>query len=471
MSLRHRFRARRNRLSRAEYLAKLDLERASAGSFNQDYYVDASQYSYESGAGSYGETVRNNRTVNRSIRRGDFKTTTPYKTIVTNISGSTMVGFLTSTSSPYGTSSRHRLRSYADAVPTWWGGYSSSVPLRQNLFSSAQLASLTKMRKLAPTWDILTSAVELRETLSSIKGAATWTATLIKHVSVRDIPNIIRHLRLKSTPKNRRKIRSFYDVGNGYGVYYRDYDCLTLRVGDVMSNLWMNYRYSFMPTILDIQDAMIALAAPSRASDYELSTQVTLRESQLSDTDLGWIPTFWQYDTLVQYHKRLSLNGSVRIRVRFSFYEDILSRLNPNTLLSFTKTAWETVPFSWMVDWVLGISDYLQLLDLSSIVQKSDVCVMERGTTELSHYLVGYRANYPNSPGYSGDCKVTFAPGQGVSTGSVFFFERSVGSIVVPDWSPEETWYKWRRGLDTAALSWRSVKNSLSEPLDPRRFR
>lgn len=471
MSLRHRYRARRDRLSKAKYLAKLDKERETQGSFNNDTWIDTTAYARDSGAGgTYGEYLRNYRTVNRTINRGDFKTTTPYSHTVVELNGSTLVVLRTSGTRPNGEYSARRLRSYMDASVTWWGGYDVTVPLRRELVNSTQTALLSKMRQLAPTWDVLTSVVELRKTLSSLKGAATWFATLIKHVSLRNIPSIIRHLRLKSTPAHRRRIKSYYNVGDGYGVYHRLADGTGIRVIDVMSRLWMGYRYTMMTAIYDMQDAMIALAAPKRSDEFELSAQVTLKDGFFKDSDLGWINTYWTYDTLVRYHQRFSAQGSLRMKARFSFYEDILSRLNPDTIISMAKTTWELVPFSWVADWFLGISNYLSLLELNNLVQKSDVCVTEKGSTDYSIYLSGYKWNDPETPGYSGVTNLELAPGQGVSTGRHFYFNRSVGSLDVPSWSPSESWYTWKRGLDTASLSWGKVKNSLNDVLDPRKF-
>lgn len=472
MSLRRQYRVRRNRLTKAEFLAKLDEQRRTAGSFNQDTWVDASIYANESGAGgTYGEYLRKSRSVNRTIRRGDFHTTTPYHLEVVELNGSTMVGFQTSQKTPRGGYSAKRLRSFGDAATAWWGGYNVTVPLRQQLLDSSQKALLSKIRGMAPTWDILTSVAELRETLSSLKGAATWTSTLIKHVSLRDVPNIIRHLRLKSTPKSRRRISSYYDAGNGFGVYHRQADGTGIRVIDVFSKLWMDYRYAMMPIIYDMQDAMIALASPKRADGYQLSTQVTLRTSYFDDADYGWVNVFWRYDTMVQYHRRLNIAGSLRKRAKFSFYEDILNRLNPNTIISMVKTAWELVPYSWVADWFLDISGYLSLLELHNLISKSDICVTERGSVDFSLYLKGYKWNDPETPGYSGQTNLLFAPGNGVSTGRHFYFDRSIGTVSVPSWDPSESWYTWKRGLDTASLSWAKIKNSLTDVLDPRNFK
>lgn len=397
--LRRRFRSRRVRLSKAEFLAQLDEARKHEGSFDRSQSFNVSPYYWESGIGGgpYFCVKQASKAVTRSIRRGNFKTTTPYRKTVYELNGSTGVGFKTSIKNPQGSYTQKRWRYYADASVQWWGGYSVSQNMRNSLVSASQVALLSKMRGLAPTWDILTSAAELKETLSSIKGAATWFATLIKHVSLRNAHGILRHLRLKKTKANKRRIIACYTDSNGINHYYSSPRSVPFQQLDVMQNLWMNYRYSMMTTIYDMQDAMIALAAPKRAEDYELKVQVTLKDSYYSSGSLGWITCFGSAkDTLVNYSKSLSIDGSMRKKAWFSFYEDILSRLNPNTIISMCKTAWELVPFSWVADWFLGISDYLQLLELNSLVQRSDVCVTERGTVRLAYYLTGYKASYPD---------------------------------------------------------------------------
>lgn len=167
----------------------------------------------------------------------------------------------------------------------------------------------------------------------------------------------------------------------------------------------------------------------------------------------------------MNYAHSLSIDGSIRKKAWFSFYEDILDRLNPNTIISMCKTAWELVPYSWVADWFLGISDYLQRLELGSLIQKSDVCVTERGNVRSAYYLAGYRAADPGSPGYSASTEIVETPGSGVSVGTSFYFNRSIGSVSVPSWSPSESWYTWKRGLDAASLSWQNVRSSLHEYL------
>lgn len=464
--LRRRFRTRRARLSRAEFLAQLDEARKHAGSFDRSQRFNVSPYYWESGIGGgpYYDTKRVEKSVTRNIRRGDFKTTTPYRKYVYELNGSTGVGFMTSIRGPDRSYTLRRWRSFSDPSPQWWGGYNVSQGMRSKLIDASQVALLSKMRNMAPTWDILTSAAELKETLSSLKGAATWFATLIKHVSTRNASGILRHLRLKKTKANKRRIVSCYTDSNGINHYFSSPGSVPFKQLDVMQNLWMSYRYSMMTTIYDMQDAMIALAAPKRAKDYELKAQVTLKDSYFSVGSSGWIPCYGRgYDTLVDYSNSLSINGSIRRKAWFSFYEDILDRLNPNTIISMCKTAWELVPFSWVADWFLGISDYLQLLELGSLIQKSDVCVTERGEVRSAYYLKGYKVEVPDLPGYSGSTELVEAPGSGVSVGSSFYFDRSIGSVSVPSWSPSESWYTWKRGLDAASLSWQKVKNSLHE--------
>lgn len=59
------------------------------------------------------------------------------------------------------------------------------------------------------------------------------------------------------------------------------------------------------------------------------------------------------------------------------------------------------------------------------------------------------------------DYTITKAPSQGVYTSTSFYFDRSLGSVSVPQWAPSETWYNWRRGLDSSSLAWNQVKKGL----------
>lgn len=443
--------------SEADYQSAKLAARLSKGTYNHDYTISTSEY-----IGSTQTTVRDSEFVTRTYVNGDHKGIFPYHLVKYKSSGSSFVGIKAHYVNQWNNIYLNLCRQKDDTDAAWWGGYDVTGPRRSDLISRSQSALLSKIRSDMPTWDILTDAVELRETISSLKGAATWTANLLKHVSRRDVAGIIKHLRLNETRRTRKRVKACVLIPGSagqamrYRYYVQDYRP-PVRVIDAMSNLWMSYRYSFMTTIYSIEDAMIALAAPKRSKDYENSAQVTLRDDY-SSSKASWSPSYGRAYASFQFGSILRISGSIRKHALYSFYESLEDRLNPNTILSFVKTAWEVVPYSWVADWALGISDYLSLLELDSLLCKSQVSVTEKGNVYKSDYFMGVRTgdDVPIK-----DYTITKAPSQGVFTSTSFYFDRSLGSVSVPQWAPAETWYNWRRGLDGSSLAWNQVKKKL----------
>lgn len=444
--------------SEEAYRAAKKLSSLSRGTYNRDAAINTSAYI----GGSGGTIKRDSVSDSRTFVYGDGKAPLPYHRVVYKNSGTSFVGVKAHYVNPWNDMYLNLCRAYSDTDAAWWGGYDVTVQRRADLISRSQSALLSRIRQDMPTWDILTDAVELKKTLSSIKGASTWTATLIKHVSKRDVGGIIRHLRLHENKRTRKRVSMCVLLPKGdqgkydYKYFIPDYRS-PVRVIDAMSNLWMSYRYSMMTVIYSMQDALIALAAPKRAKDYENKVQVTLKDD-ISSSGSVWLPCYGIGYTSFKYGDILRISGSIRKKAFYSFYESLVDRLNPDTLISLTKTAFEIIPYSWVADWFLGISDYLSLLELHNLLCKSSVVITEKGSVYRSVYFMDVDAGGSKSVK---DFTITLAPSNGVFTSTSFYFDRSLGNVSAPQWAPTESWYTWKRGLDSSALAWNNIKHKL----------
>lgn len=393
---------------------------------------------------------KDNVSVNRTLKKGDFRTTTPYRKEVFTQRGLPLLyyqwGFYeSSTWHPSGKGAK------ATDIPTasWWGGYTDSSSMRSKLSTASQSALLSKIVNDAPNWDVLTDLAEGKETVGLLRDTASKFIDLTSMVKRRDIMSIAKFFKVSTTKRGLKRLRRrIYPVRTlgGYGV----------TVGSCMSNLWMSYRYGFMPMIYSMQDAMIAFNA-SFAKGVSLTSQVTLGDSLFAETSApGSTSTGYKATN----KSSRSCRGSFRKKAYFNYTNSMLARLVGNPFATVARTTWELVPFSFVADWFVGIGDYLDNLQVDTLVPTSSVNVTEKGTTRLVNWFE------PNGAidGYSH----TIAKFYGTSAESTHFkFERSVGSLSVPGIDLSQSWYTFKRSIDSACLLWQRFNKNLNEYVDP----
>lgn len=144
-----------------------------------------------------------------------------------------------------------------------------------------------------------------------------------------------------------------------------------------LSDLWLEYQYGWRPLIADIFNAAEDL--PKAYSNKDLKVDVRVRGSHetrnsVPNARFVGIPTssigLWLTDNCVaikriQYVARI--HGSIRVA-------ETTGVLNP------ASVAWELVPFSFIVDWILPIGDYIANLGTASLASGSELCMT---TTEI----------------------------------------------------------------------------------------
>lgn len=166
----------------------------------------------------------------------------------------------------------------------------------------------------AGAWDIATEVAEaLRETIPSIIDACAHI--IRKYLEVR------------------KKIKTLRKNSISEGSLKAD-----------IASLWLNFRYGIGPLAYSIQDGLAYL-------EYQQQRYQTYRD--------GVTKTYnFEHDDLV---------GSVKVThrcvVRDLFDPALLGRYNTSGLkINFYDTAWQLLPASFIIDWVLNVGDVLTTL-------------------------------------------------------------------------------------------------------------
>lgn len=263
------------------------------------------------------------KSVNKTPKRGDFIHTTDYTKQVTTVRGIAFAGYRWR----YDKGKTHTVgRSQVSAGgtwygPAWYGGYSSTIDMRANMLSMAQSALNAKVLDDFPSWDILTDAAELKETIGFFGSLASSIKEVAVGVLTRSPKRVLRGFGVSATQRRvrhvNRVIQDAYEVGNtGHQTF------------TAISSLWMSYRYGLMPTIYSMQDALKALCAPENAREYWATAQVTIPDTYFSDsvTTVTSGIAHSSYKT----HIAMTCSGSIRMKSYHRYTEGVKARLMAN---------------------------------------------------------------------------------------------------------------------------------------------
>lgn len=110
-----------------------------------------------------------------------------------------------------------------------------------------------------------------------------------------------------------------------------------------IADVWLNFRYNIMPTVYLIEDLVEAYGAPESLFLRDRSRVVT--NVPFYDVRHPWIP-----------NKEVALTERVMIKSRLE-----LSSRKFDQQFSFNavKTAWELIPLSFVIDWVISVGDFI----------------------------------------------------------------------------------------------------------------
>lgn len=211
---------------------------------------------------------------------------------------------------------------------------------------------------------------------------------------------------------------------------------ISYRQGKIgLSALWLELQYGWYPLVGDIEDAAAYIGWAVGAGDYKPTRLKAQREMRLVTVKY---PSSWA----ITHTKVLS-----HIKMQY-----VITNLqakpitNLPSVASAAAVAWERLPWSFVGDWIIPVSSYLQALRTASDL---------RGTVVLTVTRTDTQTEPAHNPGF---VKKWWDAGSGLQSKFVrTTVLRTVTSEIspptpLPDLSPDSVYKNWERAVNSVAL-------------------
>lgn len=174
------------------------------------------------------------------------------------------------------------------------------------------------------TYDILTELAELPETVKYLYAIVKEIITLFRGT--------------------RKKVRDLSKLRHGETEAAH-----AARLADLVSGLWLEFRYAVMPLCYSANDALELLAV-------DASRYLTFRHGESSQITVRHFGEDYQVQTIDRCY----------IKRRYGANTGTYDHLK----IQVAATAWELVPLSFIVDWAFNVGDYLSSFTVPSAVSQ-----------------------------------------------------------------------------------------------------
>lgn len=302
---------------------------------------------------------------------------------------------------------------------------------------------LARLRDAVVTQAVANARSATFDSLTFAAEAASTSRLLARNMH--HLFNLLRGNALDTAYRKLRKKYSRYVAGGRGRVEYDTIPFFEL-VGEAF-NAWMQMRYAILPIVYDTRDAVDTLTKRKLGitrQDGRGSLTVDLGRTEQSYTPPS------ESSPEPGFTETRVLSGSLVVRG-----SAIATSPTPPSLFAgdLLVTAWETVKFSWIIDWFVDVGDWLKSISAISI---GDTLVQSIGVSEHWEYTSKYIKTYDYAGRTWGDMSRS---GSGSNVASLTvdeYFRSPTETPWLPTFNPSLT---PARVVDVAALSWQLVQS------------
>lgn len=195
---------------------------------------------------------------------------------------------------------------------------------------------------------------ELRESMGLLGKACTQILLIVHAVKRGDIKKAIKLISEYGGGRVPTKILSREQLNRQRRRSGKE----PVRKSEYASSTWLELQFGWLPILNDIYaliDYISALDTPNNKgpwlSFHGYSSGAYSDSADVSD--LNWFCTYYNTTPVIESQNRVSLTASFALE---SPFKDVINQIG---LLNPASIAWETVPFSFVLDWFLPVGDWI----------------------------------------------------------------------------------------------------------------
>lgn len=161
---------------------------------------------------------------------------------------------------------------------------------------------------------------------------------------------------LKMLHETAQKLNALFRWFKGGG--YKTLKLYNQHVGTVndVSNLWLQYKYGWMPLYSEIYQAMINISRPELNHFIVRAHSSHNSEHSVEDEDNSDFPL------ILTFLEQWTTESGCTMKADLSITNTALFNVQQLGLQNPLEVAWEVIPFSFVADWFLPVSNYLSML-------------------------------------------------------------------------------------------------------------
>lgn len=187
------------------------------------------------------------------------------------------------------------------------------------------------------------SLAEARKTVEGIADTAKKIDNFLIHAARKDWRSAARAIGIKPASRKARRARD-----------------KVRESGETMASAWFYYWFGISPIVSDMVALMIALG-DGKALRVTGKTVFTTTDTTLKGTYSGFVPFHGTF-TQLAYDWDTVCKAGVHVRLDYECDIPALRKITEFGLADLPQTAWAVTPYSWLIDFVLPVSEVLRSL-------------------------------------------------------------------------------------------------------------
>lgn len=144
-----------------------------------------------------------------------------------------------------------------------------------------------------------------------------------------------------------------------------------LKRSRAFSKKWIEFQFGLVPVVMDLEGVCLSLADKLREGTF-MYKKITVSDQQRSERRY-LNPEGNGYLLHIEYEHR-----SIKLNARWTIRDEMLDDISRFGFSNVPALLWELVPFSFVVDWAIGVGSWLENLDSLIAVGRLDVNVGTR---------------------------------------------------------------------------------------------